>query len=117
MKIIWIFLLGFYVIKGNAQQKEINKELNFTLKFIVENDTIAVNKEYSIIVNGAFPKDNSGHQGGRKENFRKTDNKGNFKLYIMNSGEYEFIILGKGSVKKRIENIVDYELFVRIEKR
>jgi hypothetical protein len=52
-------------------------------------------------------KDNSGHQGGRKENFRKTDKKGNFKLYIMNSGEYEFIVLGKGSVKKQIENIID----------
>ena len=115
MRMTFIFLIGFFVIKCNAQQKEINKELNFTLKFIVENDTITVNKEYSIIVNGEFPKDNSGHQGGRKENFRKTDKKGNFKLYIMNSGEYEFIVLGKGSVKKQIENIIDNELFLRIE--
>ena len=115
MRMTFIFLIGFFVIKCNAQQKEINKELNFTLKFVVENDTITVNKEYSIIVNGEFPKDNSGHQGGRKENFRKTDKKGNFKLYIMNSGEYEFIVLGKGSVKKQVENIIDNKLFLRIE--
>jgi hypothetical protein len=115
MKMIFIFLLGFFVIKGYSQKNEINKELNFTLKFVIENDTIEVNKEYSIIVNGEFPKDISGHQGGRKENFRKTDKKGNFKLYIINSGEYEFIVLGKGSVKKQIENIVDYELFLLIE--
>ena len=118
MKITFLLLLGFLcVTQVIAQQQNINKELNFTLKFIVENDTLAVNKEYSIIVNGPFPADNSGHQGGRKENFRKTDSKGNFNLYIINPGEYEFIVLGKGSIKKRIENIIDYNLFVRIENK
>jgi len=117
IKLIWILFFGFFITESNAQQKEINKELNFNLKFVIENDTIAVDKEYVIMVNGEFPQDNSGHQGGRRENIRKTDTKGNFRLYIMNSGEYEFIVLGKGSVKKRIENIVDNELFVRIEKR
>jgi hypothetical protein len=118
MKITFLFLLGFICVsQGIAQQQKINKELNFTLKFVVENDTLDVNKEYSIIVNGPFPADNSGHQGGRKENFRKTDRKGNFKLYIINPGEYEFIVLGKRSVIKRIENIVDYNLFVHIENK
>jgi hypothetical protein len=116
MKIILLFLLGFMCISQSVStQKKINKELNFTLKFLVKNDTIAVSKEHSIIVNSPFPKDNSGHQGGIKENFRKTDKNGNFTLYIINPGEYEFIVLGKGSVKKQIENIVDYNLFVRIE--
>jgi hypothetical protein len=118
MKTTLLFLIGFICLtQCIAQQNAINKELNFTLKFLVENDTIAVSKEYSIIVNGLLLKDNSGHQGGRKENFIRTDRKGNFKLYIINPGEYEFIILGKGSVKKKIENIIDYTLFVPLENK
>ncbi len=132
MKTTFLFLLGFICVSQCvAQQKTINKELSFNLKFLVQNDTLALNKEYFIIVDGPFPIDNSGHQGGRKENFRKTDKKGNFNLYIMNPGEYVFIVLGKGSVKKRIESIVigkgsvkkriedivDYNLFVRIENK
>jgi hypothetical protein len=116
MKVTIFFMIGFFIIKSYSQQNEINKELNFTLKFVIENDTVVINKEHTIIVNGLFPKDNSGHQGGRVENIRKTDKNGNFELYIMKSGEFEFIVPGKGSVTKRIEKITDYEIFLKIEK-
>lgn len=114
MLIILIFGI-FSIGKCIAQNNDINKELNFTLKFLVSNDTLVVNKEFNIIVNGPFPKNISGHQGGRKENFRRTNKEGQFKLYITNSGEYEFIIMGKGYVTQKIEKIMDYEILVPIK--
>tara|TARA_B100000953_G_scaffold295973_1_gene287927 strand:- start:1444 stop:1821 length:378 start_codon:yes stop_codon:yes gene_type:complete len=106
----------FFTVNTYAQNKKINQELNFTIKFLVSNDTVKANKEYSLIINGPFPKDNSGHQGGRKQNMLKTDKNGQFKLYILNPGEYEFIVLGKGNAAKKIEKIKDYEILIPVDK-
>ncbi|KGL62774.1 hypothetical protein PHEL85_2569 [Polaribacter sp. Hel1_85] len=69
-----------------------------------------------ILVNGPFPIDKSGHQGGKKQNILQTNKKGEFKLYVLNSGEYEFILFGKNTSKKvNIQNYKNYELFFNIE--
>ena len=110
-----LFIGIFFTANTYAQSKKINQELNFTIKFLVSNDTVKANKEYSLIINGPFPKDNSGHQGGRRQDMLKTDKNGQFKLYILNPGQYEFIVLGKGYATKKIEKIKEYEILIPVD--
>jgi hypothetical protein len=116
MKFLLTFFIGVFCLsKGIGQNDKIVGESNFTLKFIVANDTISANQEYNLFINGPFPVDNSGHQGGIKENIKVSDREGRFKMNIVNPGEYEFTVVGKGAVKIRIENNAHYDLFVPIE--
>ena len=110
-----LFVFALLKMSVNAQSNKINKELKFNLIFTNQKDTLNINEPHYIIINGSFPKDNSGHQGGLKQNFIKTKKDGQFQLYIVNQGTYEFNILGKGIKTIYIQEIKDYKITIEVK--
>jgi len=114
MRLSLLIVISVFSLSKLQAQDDALGEIKITISFVVANDTISAKKEYDIFVNGPFPKDLNGHQGGIKENIKQTDARGKFKLYLVNRGEYEFIVVGKGKVKKKIEDNQDIDLFLHI---